>query len=61
MRIQRTIPLCVFNRHEPVRHDVTWDGLHYIGSCSFCGESIRRKSSGKWLRDWMPDYEPTPI
>lgn len=57
----RRIPLCVLNRHQPIRRDVVWDGLNYVGTCSFCGEAIRRKSRRKWLRDWKPGYRPSPI
>lgn len=45
------IPLCLFNRHKPVRPEVRRDARGYIGSCSFCGQDIRRESRGKWLRD----------
>lgn len=48
----------MFNRHQPVRGEVVWDGFNYIGTCRFCSQSIRRKSRRKWLRDWMPGYRP---
>jgi hypothetical protein len=59
--MRNTIPLCVVNRHQPVRQDVTWDGLHYVGNCSFCGRSIRRKSRRNWRRDWLPNHQPAPF
>jgi hypothetical protein len=52
--MRRTIPLCLFNRHEPDRTDINWDGLNYVSCCSNCGVTIRRKSRRKWLREWMP-------
>ena len=54
----RRIPLCLFNRHRPVREGVVWDGLNYVSNCRFCGKAIRRKSRGKWLRDWMTEEQP---
>ncbi|WP_395394106.1 hypothetical protein WBP07_02640 [Novosphingobium sp. BL-8A] len=44
---------CLFNRHEPVHDDVTWDGAHYISNCHRCGSGVRRESQGVWRRDWL--------
>ena len=55
------IPLCLFNRHRPVRPDVRHDGRAYVGNCTFCGKEIRRKSRGKWLRDREPEWQPDRI
>lgn len=55
--MRRIIPLCLFNRHKPIRPDVRRDGRAYIGNCSFCGRDIRRKSRGKWLRDREPERQ----
>lgn len=46
---------CRLGRHTPVRSEATWDGLHFVGTCKKCGESIRRVSRGKWKADWLPD------
>ncbi len=48
------LPLCWFNHHTPVRREVKWDGISYIGSCSCCSEVIRRRSDGDWKKDWNP-------
>ena len=36
----KTIPLCVLNRHQPVRRKVLWDGSNYVGHCSFCSAAL---------------------
>jgi hypothetical protein len=48
------LPLCWFNNHTPNRREVKWDGLHYVGTCTCCGEAIRRKDKGEWKKDWNP-------
>ena len=45
--------LCFFNRHEPVRTDVRWDGSNYVGSCRLCGEKIRRQKHNLWRLEWL--------
>jgi hypothetical protein len=39
---------CLFNRHDPVRRDVTWDGRHYVGRCRHCGVPIVRYKRRTW-------------
>ncbi|WP_162234213.1 hypothetical protein [Novosphingobium sp. Leaf2] len=46
-----SIPLCFANRHDPVRSDVTWDGISYVGTCKNCGMQIRRKKRHLWKLD----------
>jgi len=41
---------CLFNRHEPSRRDVTWDGRAYVGQCRHCGTPIRRHGKRNWRR-----------
>ncbi len=50
MSISQTI-LCRFNRHQPIRRQVVWAGMTYVGTCKHCGAAIRRKSHGKWRLD----------
>jgi len=45
------VPLCLFNRHSPVREDAWWDGKTYRGTCCHCETAIVRKSRGVWKRD----------
>ena len=45
------IPLCLFNRHSPVREEARWDGKTYHGICRHCGDTIIRKSRGVWKRE----------
>lgn len=49
------IPLCLFNRHKPVRPNVRRDARGYVGNCGFCGKNIRREARGKWVRDRAPE------
>lgn len=46
---------CRLGRHEPDRKHVTWDGGHFVGSCSSCGMAVRREKHGVWRRDWLMD------
>lgn len=41
---------CNFDRHQPSRREVTWDGQHYVGHCRHCGAPILRESHRKWRR-----------
>ncbi|WP_158094093.1 hypothetical protein [Erythrobacter tepidarius] len=41
---------CTFDRHQPVRREVTWDGRRYVGHCRHCGAPIVRIGQGKWRR-----------
>jgi hypothetical protein len=43
--------LCTFDRHRPVRQDVTWGGVGYVGACKYCGSDIVRSHEGVWRRD----------
>ena len=43
-------PMCLFNRHSPVREGAHWDGKTYHGTCRHCGEAIVRKSRGLWKK-----------
>lgn len=47
------LPLCIFNRHTPVRNRTKWDGLHYISTCHFCGKPIRRLDKKRWKLEWL--------
>jgi hypothetical protein len=42
--------LCAFDRHDPVRRKVRWDGGIYVGECRRCGASIYRISRRTWRR-----------
>jgi len=52
-RLRLSLPLCVFNRHDPYRQFVKWDGLHFVGECRHCGAQIRRKEHRVWHKDWI--------
>ncbi|TCM43270.1 hypothetical protein EDF59_101373 [Novosphingobium sp. ST904] len=43
--------LCTFNRHEPNRNTVHWDGTHYTSTCLGCGKDIRRQAHKVWKED----------
>jgi hypothetical protein len=45
------IPLCIFNRHIPVRKRVKWDGLHFVGQCRMCGRPICKHENGSWRKE----------
>lgn len=47
------LPLCLFNRHAPVRTRVKWDGWTFVGRCRFCKRVVRKEHRGKWRKDWM--------
>ena len=40
--------LCLFNRHQPDRNRVKWDGLDYLATCRSCGKPIRRIRHKLW-------------
>jgi len=40
---------CWFNRHDPRRDEVKWDGRSYIGVCRACGKPIWRRKHKLWL------------
>ena len=44
------IPLCVVNRHAPVRNTAKWNGRNYSGECRFCGQPIVRTGRSVWRR-----------
>lgn len=44
------IPLCLFDRHAPVREDAHWNGKNYTGTCRHCGRDIVRRSRGVWKK-----------
>ncbi len=48
---------CLFNRHDPLRRDVKWDGVTYIGECRHCGTTIIRMSRRKWRKHIPADPE----
>ena len=39
---------CLFNRHQPSRRHVVWDGRAYVGSCKNCGRPIQRHGKQHW-------------
>jgi hypothetical protein len=41
---------CFFNRHDPVRRDVAWNGLTYSGTCRHCGAEIHRLGHRDWRK-----------
>lgn len=41
---------CLINRHDPLRRDVTWDGLAYVGVCRHCGAPIKRHRRNNWQK-----------
>lgn len=47
------LPLCLFNRHTPLRKRVKWDGLNFVGTCRFCKHPIRKQHHGGWQKDWI--------
>ena len=51
MRIR--LPLCLFNRHAPVRNRAKWDGLSFVSTCKWCDTRIRRNPDGRWMKDWV--------
>jgi hypothetical protein len=51
--LSETIQLCWFNRHQPDRDDVEWDGYNYVSACRHCHVAIRRREKRRWERDWM--------
>ena len=55
--MHRSIPLCLFNRHEPDRHIAQWDGYNFVSECVHCGEAIRREAHRNWKKDWLQDSE----
>jgi hypothetical protein len=42
---------CLFNRHDPIRRDVAWNGLTYTGKCRHCGAEIERFGRRDWRRN----------
>jgi hypothetical protein len=38
---------CSMDRHAPLRRDVKWNGLQYVGHCRHCHESIARVAHHK--------------
>jgi hypothetical protein len=54
---------CLLNRHDPLRRNVKWDGMTYVGDCRHCGETIVRISRGKWrkLVPTDPETDSTAI
>lgn len=42
---------CAFNRHEPRRSAVRWDGSNYVAACCGCGKDIRRHGPKLWRED----------
>ncbi|TCM18154.1 hypothetical protein EDF56_105504 [Novosphingobium sp. PhB165] len=50
----RLIPqaiLCLLDRHDPERENVTWDGAGFSGNCRHCGLDVRREKHKVWRRD----------
>jgi len=41
---------CLFNQHDPVRRDVTWNGRVYVGHCRHCGAPIERQRRRSWRK-----------
>jgi hypothetical protein len=41
---------CVFNRHQPLRRNVQWNGRAYIGTCRHCDAQIIRSGRRNWRR-----------
>ena len=39
---------CAIGKHEPSRHKVVWDGMHYIGNCQACGVEIYLMAGKRW-------------
>lgn len=44
------LPLCLFNRHSPVKGHAKWDGKYYVGKCRHCDAAIFRKDKGVWKK-----------
>ncbi len=41
---------CVFNRHDPDRKEVKWNGHDYVGECRHCNVPIVRVSRRHWRK-----------
>ena len=41
---------CSMGRHAPLRRDVKWNGLQYVGHCRHCHELIARVAHHKWRK-----------
>lgn len=41
---------CLVNHHRPVRGEVVWNGVAYVGKCKYCGTHIRRLENGGWRK-----------
>lgn len=41
---------CLFDRHDPDRETVHWDGTHYAGTCRSCRRDIRRHAHRVWKK-----------
>jgi len=41
---------CRFDRHDPDRDNVHWEGAHYAGICRACQAPIRRHAHRVWKR-----------
>lgn len=39
---------CLFDRHDPDRTSLYWDGTHYAATCRACGRPIRRHAHKVW-------------
>jgi hypothetical protein len=51
---------CLVGRHEPVRNEVEWDGLTYVGKCRHCRTPIARKGKRDWRRRDEAPQAPKP-
>lgn len=49
---------CLFDRHEPKRSAVQWDGNDFVGHCRHCEKDIRRVRKGLWVE--RDQIEPDP-
>lgn len=41
---------CALDRHAPVRRNVAWNGLAYVGNCRHCEAAIQRMGHRNWRK-----------
>ena len=42
--------LCLLGWHRPIREQVRWDGMRFIGDCRDCRAAVRRIRAKAWRR-----------
>ncbi|WP_420382842.1 hypothetical protein [Novosphingobium sp.] len=58
----RTRFSCMLGNHEPNRNKVRRaGGVHYVGTCRFCGVTIGKRHGHPWKRISAAEYDATRI